>query len=406
MKKTITTCLLLLLFLTFTPYNAFAQKPLDIVAERHVTVDSIHAPKSALVIEPITGQILYAYEADMQLPLASITKLMPVYLAYKAIDDGVINKDSTVTVDEKFYNISHLPLLSNNDFKLGATYTVDELLQLIATPSSNAATYMLSSLIESNDSNFVDLMNTTAQKLNMTHTKYYNAAGPSNSLLLNYAPKKYRAHEENIGSARDVMILSRQMINHYSDVLNYSKKSKVIVKPGTPYEESFHSHISVLKDQPNELYGADGLKTGSSDTAGYNVSLTAKQHNTRLIAVTMGVGPWGNREAEINRDIITKALLENAFSQYEYKKIISKGRHTINNEDIYVFEDLYDVINKDESINWGMKNGKLYNDYERTYISSSHMPAVQYVSYEKHLDAQLINIAAKSINYLFKQFKN
>ncbi|MCE4956472.1 DUF1958 domain-containing protein [Macrococcoides caseolyticum] len=389
----------LMLLIIFNPV-VLAASPFEIANNAGYDVPQKDNPKGTLVIAD-NGQILYGENIDTKWPPASMSKLMTLYLVYEAIDKGEISLHTKVKVNDKYYGISRLPALSNNKFRLGATYTVEELIQLALIPSSNAATYMLANLIEKDDSNFVDKMNATAKKLGMSQTHYLNPAGPPNNLMLQYKAQRYQEDDDNISTARDYAILAQHIIAKHPEILKYTKKTSVVIKEGTQDEESFTTYNHSLEGARLSAKGVDGLKTGSSDTAGFNTTITAKRNHLRVIEVILGVGDWYDPPAEFNRNEMANAILDLVYSKYQYKKILSKGKHTFNGKTYYIHNDLYDVVRKGQAGKLILKDGRIHYDYERQFVSDQYHPStVKYEDYNQYKKKQFWKEHHKTIIFL------
>ena len=244
--------------------------------------------------------------------------------------------------------------------QLGASYTVAELMDLIIVPSSAAATYMLADMVDPDPDKFVERMNQKAQELGMNNTKYFNCVGVTNNLLQPYQPLKQPLNGDNLTTPEDYALLCTYLVNTYPDILNHTKYSEITVKAGTPYEEHFTSYQISLEGAKYALEGTDGLKTGSSDTAGFNYSSTAKRGDTRLVEIVMGVSEWSDQSGEEIRHLVGNAIMEQAFEQFEYKKVLSKGVHTIDGKQVEVSEDLWDCVPKGKRCRLSFKRIKLW----------------------------------------------
>ena len=119
---------------------------------------------------------------------------------------------------------------------------------------------------------------------------------------------------------------------------------------GTPYEETFDTYNYSLPELRYAYAGVDGLKTGSSQTGGFNISMTAQRDDLRLITVVLGVGDWANQEGEYLRQPFANAALEYGFSQFEYQVVLKAGEHEINGQKVALVNDLYDTVRKDSDL--------------------------------------------------------
>lgn len=300
------------------------------------------APKSAIVIDAETGQILWGHDWDLQRDPASTTKTMAIYLTMEAIKAGKISMDTEVVATSTDQAIANIFELSNNKIVAGVTYTVEELLTMTFVPSSNVTTLMLAHLIhDGDDASFIELMNATAQELGMINTIFYNGTGADIvSFQGHYAPVGYDPYRYNLTTTKDLAILARALITKHPEVLDFTNDVKVTVKAGTPYEETFETYNHSLPGDKLAFEGVDGLKTGSSPTAGYNSIVTAQRGDTRLIAVVLGASQWGDPQGEYVRHYFVNGLLDHAFKNFERKVILPAGEQTIGDKTYEVEETL------------------------------------------------------------------
>ena len=167
-------------------------------------------------------------------------------------------------------------------------------------------------------------------------------------------------------------------MSEYPGILKYTKRVNVTVKKGTIDEETFHTYNHSLEGAKLGYKGVDGLKTGSSDTAGFNTAITGKKNDMRIIQVMMGVESWYDPPAEFNRNIMANAIMDEVYNEYAYKKVLAKGVHTINGQELYVHSDLYDIVKNDTKGSFQFKDGKLSYHYKRAFVSNEyHAPTVK-----------------------------
>ena len=317
-------------------------QPLAIAADELVDLtkkmypnDNIQAynrPKSSLVIDANTGDVLWKDNIDEVRDPASMSKLMTLYLLFESMKQGKVSKDAVVTATASDQAISKIYEISNNNIVAGVDYTVPELITMTVVPSSNVATIMLANLMSNNNPDaFIDRMNEKAKELGMTNTTWNNPSGAAISTFKGlYNSYKYPNEMANQTTARDLAILVYHVIKEYPDILNYTNQAQVTVKEGTPYEETFDTYNYSLPGAKYALKGVDGLKTGSSPRGAFNYIATIKRGNQRLISVVMGVGDWSDQQGEYYRHPFGNALIEKAFSDYRYKKLLDKGVQTID----------------------------------------------------------------------------
>ena len=215
MKKII---LLILIFLCNIK-SVYAISSIDFARSKGNIIDDKYAPAGSIIVEANTGTILWSENIDTKWRPASMSKLMTILLAYDAIKEGKFSLDTKVDVSNKYIDISKNPNLSNNKMKLGCTYTVADLIDLIIVPSSAAATYMLADMINPNRYEFVKMLNDRAKSLGMKNTVYSNPIGVINKLLNGLAVTS-SWNDDNYTTSYDYAILCSYLINNYKDLLN------------------------------------------------------------------------------------------------------------------------------------------------------------------------------------------
>lgn len=308
------------------------------------------APKSAILVDGDTGQVIWGHNIDLQWSPASISKTMVIYLVMEAVKAGQISMDTEVVATETDQAIAGIYAISNNNIVAGVSYTVSELLSMTFVPSSNVATLMLAHLIfDGTDGEFVALMNQTAQKLGMTNTVFHNATGAESAAYEGYyLPEGYDPEAPNLSSAKDLAILTYHLLKNHPEIVDFTDDISVTVKAGTPYEETFHSYNHSLPDDPDGLgiAGVDGLKTGSSPIAAYNAIVTAKRDGKRLINVTMGVSRWEDQTGEHVRHYFVNGLLEHMSKNYELREVLPAGQHLIDGQKYELAQPLTAYLEK------------------------------------------------------------
>lgn len=402
MKKSLILIIALLLLSIPVTQNAYAadnpETPIQVANDDGHGLGEIYQPEGAVNYSSDTGQILYQYKIDAKWYPASMSKLMTLYLTEKAIHSGKLKKDAKVKMTNEEYRLSTLPELSNTKLYPGDVYTISEIMQITISNSSNAGAMILgretmkaenlasAKKLEKEDkdskkntaskkekqdldSDFVDYMNKTAKKMGMNHTQFYNSNGASNNLLLEYKAKRYQTDEDNYSTSRDFAILTQHLVKQYPDILDYTK----LVAP-TVHNVTYYTYNHSLEGADMPLKGTDGLKTGSSDIADYNHGLSTKRDGLRINQILFGAGDYNSVGGEMQRNMIGNSLMNKSFKEYEWKKVLSKGKQKINGKTYYVTKDLYDVVRKDQDYKVVLKDGMAHIDYDRAYINDSYGP--------------------------------
>lgn len=364
----------LILSAVLSPLAASADELVDRAQKMYPNdhVQAINRPKSSLMIDGNTGDVLWQDNIDEVRDPASMSKVMTLYLVFEAIKEGKLSLDTVIKATPQDQAIAGIYEISNNKIVAGVDYTVSELITMTVVPSSNATTVMLANYLSNNDPDvFLDKMNAKAQELGMTNTKWFNASGAAAiSFKGYYTPQNYDNYASNQTTARDLGILVYNFVKNYPDILNYTNQAKVTVKAGTPYEETFDTYNYSLPGARYALEGVDGLKTGSSPNGAFNYIATVKRGDQRVIGVIMGVGDWSDQDGEYYRHPFGNALIEKAYADYEYKKVFSKGEQEIDGETYDLPEDFYVTIKKGTEPKVKVENGVLKAENDLTTLST------------------------------------
>ncbi len=275
---------------------------------------------AAILLDAETGKILYEKNADEVLGVASMSKMMTEYLVLEAIAEDKIAWDDEVLISEYVHNLSKGAGLSNIGLTQGETYTVKELYEAMAIFSANAATVALAEKVSGSETNFVKLMNKKAGELGMKDYTFVNASGLNNSDLLGNHPAGGE-NDENVMSARDTAILAFRLMKDYPEVLETSSQPKLQFKDGKEYP----NFNWMLPGLIFEYKGVDGLKTGSTDFAGYGFTATAERDGERFISVVMKSTSKNERFTD------TRKILDYAFSSFAKEEVL-KNKYTPKKE--------------------------------------------------------------------------
>lgn len=264
--------------------------------------------KSAIMIETSTGEILYEKDADMKLAPASMTKMMSMLLIMESIEKGVIDWDDMVTISKNASSMGGSQIL----LETGEEMKVEDLFKGIAIASGNDAVVALAEKIAGSEDVFVEMMNKKASELGLKNTNFKNPHGLDET--------------NHYSSARDMSIIARELISH-EKVLEYTSIYETYLRANLP------SKIWLVNTNKLVRFykGADGLKTGYTESAGYCLTATAKRDGMRLIAVVMGEETAEERNSEVTN------MLDYGFAQYKIENILSKddvlGKIEIQNAD-------------------------------------------------------------------------
>ncbi|MGW6666604.1 MULTISPECIES: serine hydrolase [Peribacillus] len=320
MKK-ISKMTLIFTFVFVLVMSQFAYQPGEAVAES----DNLGLKaEAAIIIDGETGQIVYEKNADKVLGIASMSKMMTEYIIMESIENGKISWDQKVKINKYVHDLSKAPNLSNVGLTEGEDYTVKELYQAMAVYSGNAATVALAQLVSGSEKSFVKLMNEKAKELGLKNHKFVNASGLNNSDLLGQFPSGDE-DDENIMTAKDTALLAYRLINDYPEVLKIASIPKLKFRDGKEYP----NFNWMLPGLIFEYKGVDGLKTGSTDFAGYGHTGTVIQDGQRYITVVMKSTNKNERFADSTK------LMNYAYATFKKEKVLPanyqvKGKETLS----------------------------------------------------------------------------
>ena len=252
----------------------------------------------AILAEPVSGRILFQKNANQPHQPASITKIMTMLLVMEAIDRGDIHFTDMVTVSARASKTGG----SQAYLAEGEQFSVEDLIKAVAIHSANDACVALAEFIAGDSEAFVDSMNDKAHQLGMTRTTFHTPHG--------LPPEP--GQEADITTARDVYVMSREIIRKHPAVLKFT---------GTAHDSIRNGEFRL--DNTNKLVGnvagVDGLKTGFFAAAGFGLAATATRRNLRLISVVMGADSNNQRASDSAR------LLNYGFSRLRNQLAVKKG---------------------------------------------------------------------------------
>ena len=263
---------------------------------------------SSIMIDAETGKVLYSSNADELRYPASLTKMMTLYVTFNALDKGIISLDDKFPVSRTAANRSPSKL----GLKIGEKITVRNAIMALIVKSANDCATVLAEGLGYSEEKFAQTMTKVAKELGMKNTTFKNASG-----LPNRAQKS---------TARDMAILGAAIYHHFPEYYKLFSTKKFTYNGRTYYT---HNHL--LKS----FAGADGLKTGFTNAAGYNIVTSASREGNRVIAVTMGHNTIKSRDNQIaqmmKRGLKKLALANNISSPNLYAQNTAKP-HKLSSE--------------------------------------------------------------------------
>ncbi|RBW52372.1 D-alanyl-D-alanine carboxypeptidase family protein [Ruegeria sp. A3M17] len=231
------------------------------------------APYAAMVIDARTGEVLHSRNADTRLHPASLTKMMTLYIAFEAVRNGEITLDTPVRITKKA--TAEPP--SKLGLRTGQTIAFRYLIRAAAVKSANDAATAIGIAISGSEAAFARRMTRTAKAMGMSRTTFKNAHGLTES--------------GHLSTARDMTTLGRHLLYDYPQYYNLFSR------------QSTHAGIKTVPNTNRRLLaaykGADGIKTGYTRAAGFNLVASAKRKDERIIATVFGGKSGASRNAKV-----------------------------------------------------------------------------------------------------------
>ena len=232
------------------------------------------APFAAFVMDARTGEVIHARNADTRLHPASLTKMMTLYIAFQAIQRGEMTLDTEVTIT---------PLAAGEPpsrlgLRAGQTIRLRYLLRAAAIRSANDAATAVGVALAGSEEAFAARMNATAAAMGMDNTQFRNMHGLT--------------QDGHFSTARDMSVLGRHLIYDFPQFFNLF--SRRVADAGIA--EVANTNRRFLDSYP----GADGIKTGFTNAAGYNLVASAERDGVRIIATVFGGTSTANRNARVS----------------------------------------------------------------------------------------------------------
>jgi D-alanyl-D-alanine carboxypeptidase (penicillin-binding protein 5/6) len=248
--------------------------------------------KSAVLMDAVSGQVLFEQNPHLRMAPASFVKLLTLYVAFDALRDGHLKKDDEVSVSQKAWRMGGSKMF----VKPGERVRAEDLLKGITVASGNDACVALAEHLAGTEEAFVLRMNEKARSLGLKDSQFKNSHGMP-------------ARDQHI-TAFDIAILARHYITDYPEALSYHSLAEF-------------EYNGIRQQNRNTLLwmniGVDGLITGYLEKSGYLLLATAKRDRQRMIAVVMGCDTPRRRVQE------SRKLLEYGFKNFSTVEMVRKG---------------------------------------------------------------------------------
>ncbi|MEE4361865.1 MAG: D-alanyl-D-alanine carboxypeptidase family protein [Pseudomonadales bacterium] len=294
------------------------------------------AASSWILVDARSGAVLAEKDADLQLPPASLTKMMTDYIVAAEVDSGRLGLDDMVPISEKAWRMGGSKMF----VRVGEEVRLEDLLRGIVIQSGNDASVAVAEFVAGSEDAFAEMMNQQARMLGMNDSHFENATGMP-------AP-------EHRSTARDLSVLARRIIaDHPQHYAYYAEKEFT-------YGTDFQTGEPITQRNRNDLLWldqtVDGIKTGHTEEAGYCLVASAVRDGMRLISVVMGTGSESARAQE------SQTLLRYGFRFFETQQVYAGGEEL---ERLRVWKGLVDdvAVGLEEDLVLTLPRGR-YDDLE------------------------------------------
>lgn len=261
--------------------------------------------REALLIDLQTGTVLLEKDADKPMPPASMSKIMTVFMVFERLHDGRLTLDSELPVSEKAWKMGGSKMF----VKVGNKVRVEDLLRGVIVQSGNDACIVLAEAIAGTEEAFAEAMTRRAKEIGLTNSHFANATGWPN-------PNHWM-------TAHDLVTLAQHLIVDFPEYYKYFAETEFV------WNEIRQSNRNPLLFKN---VGADGLKTGHTEEAGYGLTASATQGDRRLVLVLNGLSSERERSEESAR------IIGWAFREFENYALVKEGE-TVDEAKVWLGEE-------------------------------------------------------------------
>lgn len=301
------------------------------------------AVTSSIMIDAESKNVISSNRADLKRYPASMTKLMTLYMTFTALDMGLFRMEDELPVSQKAWNVSPSKL----GVEVGGKITVHDAILALIVKSANDCAVVLAEAIGHDEQSFAVAMTDVAKELGMKNTVFKNASGLPN--------------KEHKSTAEDMAILALAMYKHYPQYYDLFSTTEF------RYNNIRYTNTNHLLQT---FEGADGLKTGYTRAAGYNIVTSAEREGKRVIAVTMGHRTFDGRDKQIAKMMnsgLNKLIKVDSKSEVQVAKteIVKENNKTAKKEEvlpkIVVAEIEPLIVEEDNLSSWAVHIGSFTN---------------------------------------------
>ena len=299
--------------------------------------------KSGILIDANSGKVLFEKEKDKKYSIASLTKMVGQIIILEDIESGKIKWSDTVVVSKNASDMGGSQIYLEEGEKI----SVDDLMKGISISSGNDAIVAMAEYISGSEEKFVERMNKVAKNLKLKNTHFVNCTGLD--------------EDNHYSSSYDISVVARELVLNHPTILKYSSIYEDYLREGTDHKFWLVNTNKLI----NFYEGADGLKTGHTDDAGYCLAATVSRNKMRLIGVVLG-----EEDSKVrNREMVE--LLDygfnNSISKCLWKKNKSFKKIKLSHADTKYFNAVLDddlCIVEEKNSNHKYSYNIKINDYK------------------------------------------
>lgn len=279
------------------------------------TAASLDMPaRAGIAVDLRTGKILYEKNADEQLPVGSLSRILTLYLVYDAVKSKKISWDDQVTISDYAFELTLNSDLPNVTFTK-SQYNVKDLTKASLISASSSASIALAEHVAGSEAKAVDQMRHLLRDWKLTDGLLVNASGLNNADLLGNHYPGSPEEAENIFSARDLAVISQRLIADFPEVLELSEATQ-----GNFGGQLIPTYNYLLENMPHARLDAYGLVTGTSDAAGS--CLISLSYENRMQVLTVFLDVDGGREDSDRRFVVANDFLNKIADNFHLQKVL------------------------------------------------------------------------------------
>lgn len=275
--------------------------------------------KAAFAIDAESGKILYDQDGEKPMGIASITKIIGLYIVLEQVKEGKLSWDEKVSISDYAEKLSVVPDLSNVPLHKENSYTVKELFDSAFIQSANASIVALAEKVSGSETKFLELIKKQLKDWAITDATIVNASGLNNSYLGENRPEGTSETEENQMSAKDVATIARRLILDFPEVLKVTSTTTEMFGENTQSPVEMVNWNWMLPGFVSYKEGVDGLKTGTTEFAGACFVGTINKNGQRIITVVLNADDHAtNPSARFNE---TDRLMDYCYDNWSVKEL-------------------------------------------------------------------------------------